>query len=104
MTLVVEGAAKTSPATLPEVNKQDFLQVFQSSGIGKIEDNITSADQPSYTTTIMIQGRPGKLSERLLTKTHSTASCEAPDHKHWTDREVSNSSLNYPPKTIEEGV
>ena len=25
------------------VNKQDFLQVFQGSGIGKMEDNLTSA-------------------------------------------------------------
>ena len=31
------------------VNKQDFLQVFQGSGIGKIEDNLTSADPLSYT-------------------------------------------------------
>ena len=74
-----------------EVNKQDFLQVF--SGIGMIEDNSTIADSLSDTTTIMIPGRPGKLSERLLTCTsHSTASCGAPDHKHWTDRQVSNSS------------
>ena len=27
-----------------------------------------------------------------------TASCGAPDHKHWTERQVSNSSLNYPPE------
>ena len=33
-----------------KVNKQDFLQVFQGSGIGKIEDNLTSADLLSYTT------------------------------------------------------
>ena len=26
------------------VNIQDFLQVFLSSGIGKMEDNLTSAD------------------------------------------------------------
>ena len=32
-----------------------------------MEDNITSADPPSYTTTIMIPGRPGKLNECLLT-------------------------------------
>ena len=31
-------------------NKQDFLQVFQGSGIGKMEDNLTSADSLSYTT------------------------------------------------------
>ena len=51
----------------PIVNIQDFLQVFQGSGIGKMEDNLTSTDPLSYTTTIMIPGRPGKLSERLLT-------------------------------------
>ena len=50
------------------VNKQDFLQVFQGSGIGKLEDSLTSADPLSYTTTIMMLGRPGKLSERLLTR------------------------------------
>ena len=33
-----------------EVNIQDFLQVFQGSGIGKMEDNLTSADPLSYTT------------------------------------------------------
>ena len=27
-----------------KVNDQDFLQVFQGSGMGKIEDNLTSAD------------------------------------------------------------
>ena len=27
-----------------QVNIQDFLQVFQDSGIGKMEDNFTSAD------------------------------------------------------------
>ena len=32
------------------VNIQDFLQVFQGSGIGKMEDNLTSADPLSYTT------------------------------------------------------
>ena len=26
-----------------QVNKQDFLQVFQGSGIGNMEDNLTSA-------------------------------------------------------------
>ena len=46
-------------------NKRD-LQVFQVSGIGKIEDNLTSADPLSYTTTIVIPGRPGKLSQRSL--------------------------------------
>ena len=50
-----------------KVNKQDFLQVFQGNGIGKIEYNLTSADPLSYTTTIMIPVRPGKLSQRLLT-------------------------------------
>ena len=43
-----------------KVNKQDFLQVFQVSGIGKIEDNLRSANPLSYTTTILILGRPGK--------------------------------------------
>ena len=34
-----------------EVNIQDFLQVFQSSGIGEVEDNLTtSADPLSYAT------------------------------------------------------
>ena len=33
-----------------QVNIQDFLQVFQGSGIGKTEDNLTSADPLSYTT------------------------------------------------------
>ena len=32
------------------VNIQDFSQVFQGSGIGKMEDNLTSADPLSYTT------------------------------------------------------
>ena len=32
------------------VNKQDFLQVFQGSGIGKREDNLTSAVPLSYAT------------------------------------------------------
>ena len=27
-----------------KVNKQDFFQVFQGSGIGKMEDNLTSAN------------------------------------------------------------
>ena len=50
-----------------KVNIQDFLQVFQGSGIGKIEDNLMSADPLSYTTTEIIPGRPSKLSQRLLT-------------------------------------
>ena len=33
-----------------QVNKQDFLQVFQGSRIEKMEDNLTSADPLSYTT------------------------------------------------------
>ena len=37
------------------VNKKDFLQVFQDSGIGKMEENLTSAEPQS------IPGRPGKL-------------------------------------------
>ena len=32
------------------VNIQDLLQVFQESGIGKMEDNLTSADPLSYST------------------------------------------------------
>ena len=44
-----------------------FYRIIQGSGIGKKEDNLTSADPLSYTTTIMIPNRPGKLSERLLT-------------------------------------
>ena len=81
------------------VNKQDFLQVFQGSEIEKIEDNLTSVDPLSYTTTIMIPSRPGKLSERLLTcKNPPHSFLWSPDHKNWTDRQVSNSSTNYPPK------
>ena len=38
-----------------------------------MEDNLTSADPLSYTTTIMIPGRPDKLSQRLLT-------CKNPPH------------------------
>ena len=35
------------------VNIQDLLQVFQESGIGKMEDNqLTSADPLSYTTRV----------------------------------------------------
>ena len=49
-----------------------------------MEDNLTSADPLSKTTTIMIPGRPGKLSQRLLTCKNPGA----PDHKHWTDRQV----------------
>ena len=30
---------------------QDLFQVFQGSGIGKMEDNLTSADPLSYYTT-----------------------------------------------------
>ena len=37
-------------AILHKVNKQDFLQVFQGSGIGKMGDQLTSADPLSYTT------------------------------------------------------
>ena len=37
---------------LVDIDEQVFrvLQVFQGSGIGKMEDNLTSADQLSYTT------------------------------------------------------
>ena len=76
MTTIWEVAQNTSNKSEPlpkcfiiiMVNKQDFLQVFQGSGIGKIEDNLTSDDPLSYTTTIMIPCRPVKLSERLLTR------------------------------------
>ena len=34
----------------PKVNTQDFLQVFQCSRMGKMEDNLTSADPLSYIT------------------------------------------------------
>ena len=51
-----------------QVNKQDFLQVFQGSGIGKIDDNLRSADLLSHTTTILIPGRPGKHSVREISK------------------------------------
>ena len=41
----------SSPGWTPRrVNIQDFLQVFQGSRIGKILDNLTSADPLSYTT------------------------------------------------------
>ena len=41
-------AAISRQLSLKGVNKQDFLQVFQGSGIGKIEDNLTSANPLSY--------------------------------------------------------
>ena len=85
-----------------KVNKQDFLQVFQGSEIGKIEDNLTSADPLSYTTTIMI---PGRLSERLLTCKNPLHSFPwSPGPQTLTDGQVSNPSLNSPSKTIEEGA
>ena len=43
-----------------KVNIQDFLQVFQGSGIEKMEDNLTSADPLSYTTN----GSQGELELR----------------------------------------
>ena len=48
------------------VNIQDFLQVFQGSGIGKIEDNLTSADLLSYTTTIKFCRRLVQTGDRFL--------------------------------------
>ena len=39
-----------STGTLVKVNIQDFLHVFQGSGIGKMEDNLKSVDPLSYTT------------------------------------------------------
>ena len=62
-----------------KVNKQNFsckksclftlimyypVQVLQDSGIGKVEDNLTSADLLSY--VLIVRGRPGKLGQRLL--------------------------------------
>ena len=41
---------KTDIISVTRVNIQDFLLVFQGSGIGKMEDNLTSADPLSYTT------------------------------------------------------
>ena len=38
------------PLGCMKVNIEDFLQVFQGSGIGKMEDDLTSADPLSYTT------------------------------------------------------
>ena len=92
-----------------KVKKQDFLQVFQGSGIGKIGDNLTSADPLSYTITIMIPGRPGKLRLQWASLDLQKPTPQLPVEpritvKHWTGRQVSNSSSNYPPKTIEEGV
>ena len=58
------------------VNIQDFLQVFQGSGIGTMEDNLTRADSLSYITN----GSRGDLElrgKRLLPQTldtYSTAS------------------------------
>ena len=59
-------------------NKQDFLQVFQGSGIGEIEDNLTSADPPSYTTNESIPRRPGELGQRLLPLTLVTPTPQLP--------------------------
>ena len=67
-----------------KVNKKDFFQVFQGSGIGKIEDNLTNADPLSYTTN----GSQGDLGSLI------SISCV----HHPTPQQVSNSSLNYPPK------
>ena len=47
--LVIWGRLDSGVVTW--VNQQDFLQVFQGSGIGKMEDNLTSADPLSYYTT-----------------------------------------------------
>ena len=51
-------------SSLCKVNKQDFLQVFQGSGIGKMEDNLTSADPLSYTTN----GSRGDQEHRVSVK------------------------------------
>ena len=50
-----------------KVNKQDFLQVFQGSGIGKIEDNLTSADPLSYITNESRVDLVSKVSVSCLT-------------------------------------
>ena len=38
----VNFSTASNGRTYYKVNKQDFLQVFQGSGIGNIEDNLTS--------------------------------------------------------------
>ena len=55
----------------------------------KMEVILTSADQLSYTTRVDLENRVSLLDSGSLTL---------------TDRQASNSSSNYPPKTIEEGV
>ena len=70
------------------VNKQDLLQVFKGARIGKIGDNLTSADPLSYTTNGSGVD-PGSLVS--VSCVHNpTPSCWAPDQKHWTDRKVSS--------------
>ena len=67
---------------LIKVNNQDFSQVFQSSGIAKMENNLTSADPPSHTTN-GYRVDPGSLVRvSWVAETHSRASCGAPDQKH----------------------
>ena len=47
---VVQSSPTTLLTRTAMVNIQDILQVFQGSGIGNMEDNLTSADPLSYTT------------------------------------------------------
>ena len=64
--------------------------------MGKIEDNLMSADLLSYITNGSGVD-PGSL-VRISCVHNPTPSCRAPDQKHWKDGQVSNSSSNYPPK------
>ena len=66
------------------VNIQDFLHVFKGSGIGKMEDNLTSADPLSYSTngSRVDLDDWGKRLLPLTLDSNPTASCGAPDHKH----------------------
>ena len=50
MECVANQPTRSQPGTVTivhltaKVDKQDFLQVFQGSGMGKMEDNLTSVD------------------------------------------------------------
>ena len=81
----VNSSCKSAPFT--KVNKQNFLQVFQGNGIGNMEDNLTSADPLSYAT---IGSRVDQGSWVSVSCVHNPT----PDLKHWTDRQVRNSSSN----------
>ena len=56
-----------------------FLNVFQGSGIGKMEDNLTSIDPLSYTTNGFRVVLENWVSCLLTLDSHPTASCGAPD-------------------------